>query len=383
MRFNHIDERFSGTIASQRNFHHNFLFDISFSASLYGADQIDCPRSPVFKTSEADMSALADLKILSAKLGADPLLVQAAGGNTSLKQNGKLWIKASGTWLKDATSKDIFVALDHLKILQALADGHTDAETCAAFVLPESLALGLRPSIETTVHATMPQSVVLHVHCVNTIAHAIRNDAAEILRQRLGAFAYAFVPYARPGLPLAASIASVMRKGVEVLVLQNHGLVVAAETVAAANLLDRVVAALTITPRAAPLPNLPALAATLANSEYTVANDPFIHAIALDPCTRDQGATAVYYPDHVIFLGTHIAISLAEAAPIVAIPGQGVAIHKTAKPAAIAMARCLADVFLRVVPGTSLKALTPEELHRLTNWDAEKYRQKLDFKPPG
>jgi rhamnose utilization protein RhaD (predicted bifunctional aldolase and dehydrogenase) len=32
----------------------------------------------------------------------------------------------------------------------------------------------LRPSIETTVHALMPQRVVLQVHCVDTIALAVR-----------------------------------------------------------------------------------------------------------------------------------------------------------------------------------------------------------------
>ena len=41
----------------------------------------------------------------------------------------------------------------------------------------------LRPSIETTVHALMPQRVVVHVHCVNTIAWAIRSDAEA--RQRV------------------------------------------------------------------------------------------------------------------------------------------------------------------------------------------------------
>ncbi len=52
------------------------------------------------------------LRTLSAQLGADPLLVQAAGGNTSIKQDGTMWIKASGTWLMDALSKDIFVPLN-------------------------------------------------------------------------------------------------------------------------------------------------------------------------------------------------------------------------------------------------------------------------------
>ena len=53
------------------------------------------------------MTLLDNLRTLSARVGADPLLVQAAGGNTSLKDGGTMWIKASGTWLKDAAARDI------------------------------------------------------------------------------------------------------------------------------------------------------------------------------------------------------------------------------------------------------------------------------------
>jgi rhamnose utilization protein RhaD (predicted bifunctional aldolase and dehydrogenase) len=191
------------------------------------------------------MVELDRLRFFSARIGADPLLVQAAGGNTSLKQNGTMWIKASGTWLRDALVRDIFVPLDHGAIARALAAGDPACETCASFVRSEINGGGLRPSIETTVHALMAQAVVIHVHCVNTIAWAIGADAKARLAERLSRFDWAFIPYARPGLPLAGAIAERLRPGVDVLVLGNHGLVVAADTVAAAqSLLAAVTAAL-------------------------------------------------------------------------------------------------------------------------------------------
>ncbi len=125
--------------------------------------------------------------------------MQAAGGNTSLKSDGVMWIKASGTWLKDALARDIFVAVDHAALMHALARNDPACETCSDFVRSDLNASGLRPSIETTVHALMPQRVVVHVHCVNTIAWAIRSDAAERLSERLSGFNWAFIPYARPG----------------------------------------------------------------------------------------------------------------------------------------------------------------------------------------
>ncbi len=44
-------------------------------------------------------SELHALRRLSAGIGSDSALTQAAGGNTSLKEDGVMWIKASGTWL--------------------------------------------------------------------------------------------------------------------------------------------------------------------------------------------------------------------------------------------------------------------------------------------
>ena len=52
---------------------------------------------------------LKKFKEVSFKLGSDKNLVQAAGGNTSMKINNSMFIKASGTWLQDSLEKDIFV----------------------------------------------------------------------------------------------------------------------------------------------------------------------------------------------------------------------------------------------------------------------------------
>ena len=54
-------------------------------------------------------SELDTLRRLSAAIGVDPALTQAAGGNTSIKLDGIMWIKASGTWLAHARDRDIFV----------------------------------------------------------------------------------------------------------------------------------------------------------------------------------------------------------------------------------------------------------------------------------
>lgn len=322
------------------------------------------------------MVELDRLRTLSARVGSDPLLVQAAGGNTSLKDQGVMWIKASGTWLRDAAAKDIFVPLDHAAIMAALAKNDPACESCVAFVRTDLNSTGLRPSIETTVHALMPQRVVVHVHCVNTIAWAIRADGEARLAERLKEFNWAYIPYARPGLPLAGAISARLKPGVDVLVLGNHGLVVAAETVEAAEaLLDKAVTAVTRPVRAASKPDRAALARRCEGTNYTPAVMDETHALATDPLALKRGETSVFYPDHVVFLGIGVATSFDSNPPLVAIPGEGVYIRNDAKPAIEPMGRCLADVMRRVDDSDPLVALTADDIDRLVNWDAEKYRQ--------
>jgi rhamnose utilization protein RhaD (predicted bifunctional aldolase and dehydrogenase) len=318
------------------------------------------------------------LRALSAKLGSDPLLVQAAGGNTSIKQDGVMWIKASGTWLMDAEKKDIFVPLNLEALTKALSENSPDCESCLPFVRQDLNALGLRPSIETSVHGRMPQRVVLHVHCVNTIAWAIREDAEQQLSQKLSDFNWSFIPYARPGLQLSQAIGEHLKPHSNVMVLENHGLAVAADTVSEAENLLRAVVANLICPQRACIPaDVAALQELSAGTHYEPAHHPMAHVPALDKQALELGCVNVYYPDHVVFLGTQIPTDMDTNAPAIAVPGKGVLIHKQAKPSIEPMLRCLGDVFLRTAENASLKALTAAEIDQLLNWDAEKYRQTL------
>lgn len=324
------------------------------------------------------MHELAALKILSARVGSDPLLVQAAGGNTSLKQDGVMWIKASGTWLQDATIKDIFVPVDHDRLMVGLKENDGACETCTDFVRDDLNATGLRPSIETTVHALMSQRIVIHVHCVNTIAWAIRANAETLLAKKLSAFNWAFIPYARPGLLLAAAISKRLLPETDVLVLGNHGLVVAAENVTAAELLlKQVVETLTLPISGLVSPHIAALTEICRGTDYVPAMHDETHALATDRLALARSKDFVFYPDHVVFVGTGVATEISSGAPLVALDGIGVVIHQSAKPAVEPMGRCLADVMRRIKAQDEITSLTTEDIGQLVNWDAEKYRQDI------
>ncbi|MER8551484.1 class II aldolase/adducin family protein [Mesorhizobium sp. M0976] len=342
-------------------------------------------------TISADAQELAALRSLSAVIGSDPHLTQAAGGNTSLKAGDTLWIKASGTWLKDALTADIMVPVSIPPLLEAIERRDPAAEQPQAFAIGALNPRGLRPSIETTVHALMPQRIVLHVHCVETISLAVQADCEAEVARRLDGHQWTYVPYRRPGLPLAQGIAERLRPGVDILILGNHGLVVAAETVAAADmLLRRVTRLLARPPRQVAEPDIVALTALAGGSGYRLPADVEAHAVAIDPECCRMAAGGSLYPDHVIFLGEGSVVARPDedvkrviercgAAPVaILFPGLGVLMRGDAGAGADAMQRCLADVTARVDVAAKLNYLTAAENDELINWDAEKYRQKLN-----
>ena len=56
---------------------------------------------------------LKKLSNLSEDIGKNLNLIQGAGGNSSVKIDKVLWVKASGYWLSDANKKNIFVIINY------------------------------------------------------------------------------------------------------------------------------------------------------------------------------------------------------------------------------------------------------------------------------
>lgn len=334
---------------------------------------------------------LMDLAALSARIGADPLLIQGAGGNTSVKDGGVMWIKASGTLLADALTRDVFVTCDLPAMREVLSVDTARADRAGDFALVKG---GLRPSIETSLHAVFEQRVVVHVHCVNTLALCIRPDAKEALAPRLKGFSWAIVPYAKPGAYLAKAVQAALRPGTDVVILRNHGLIVAAETVAEAGaLLARVTAALAAHPATAQT-DLPALARRAGDGFVALPEGHPLHTVACTPRLTDAALAGSLYPDHVIFcgVGAHalapaetpgaaVARVTAQGLPapaFVLCPGQGALIRADATAGAQALTRCLGDVLVRLAPAASVAVLDDAQNAELLDWDAEKYRQALN-----
>jgi rhamnose utilization protein RhaD (predicted bifunctional aldolase and dehydrogenase) len=347
-------------------------------------------RRTTMTTTDAAVTAL---RRLSARLGRDRLLTQGAGGNTSLKQGDVLLVKASGTWLAWAEEEPIFVPVRLSGVRARIGAG--EADPVGPERLPGDSDRPLRPSIETTLHAILPHPVVLHVHSVNAIAWAVRADGEAEVAKRLEGLRWAWIPYVRPGLPLAEAVAqAVARAAPDVVLMANHGLVVGgADCDAAEALLTEVERRLGVSPRAAPPGDLAGLAERAKGTPFRPCGDPEAHGIATDPASLAHATGGTLYPDHLIFLGSgavalrpgeSVAAAARRAATgdgqppvMLLVPGTGVLVREDLSAGGEAMVSCLADVLRRVPPDAPLVYLSPAQEAELLGWDAEKYRRSL------
>jgi rhamnose utilization protein RhaD (predicted bifunctional aldolase and dehydrogenase)/NAD(P)-dependent dehydrogenase (short-subunit alcohol dehydrogenase family) len=172
---------------------------------------------------------LDSLVHLSNLLGRETRLVQPGGGNTSIKLGDALLVKGSGTDLR-TIGREGFTRLS-LTRLEALrqADAMSDAEMMR-FMATCMLAEGPAPSVETPLHSLLPHRVIAHTHDVATMSLTnVGDGTAERLVGELFEGGIVYVPYTRPGFPLARSVREMVDRipaGAFGLTLAHHGLVV-------------------------------------------------------------------------------------------------------------------------------------------------------------
>lgn len=321
-----------------------------------------------------------------ARIGADPLLVQGAGGNVSWKDEETLWVKASGAWLANAATTEIFVPVDLVHLRDAITRGD--------FSVTPKLKHNscLTPSIETLLHALMPHPIVIHLHAVEVLAHLVRNGCQSDFELSIApSLSWAMVDYYKPGATLAAAVraALIQKPATQVVFLKNHGVVIGGSNV---QQVHHVLGQLTAALKTAPIGDGGSApkAAVCLNDRYVRIADRKIQQLALNEHLFKRLASDwALYPDHVVFLGprAHAFSSFAafqkaqkgtnEPPNLVFIYRQGVYVRQTFTKAQRAQLHCYYDVISRQPPNLPIKSLTSEQISELLNWEAEQYRMKL------
>lgn len=334
---------------------------------------------------------LHSINQISHALGADPLIIQGGGGNISFKdpKSNSIWIKASGKWLEHANTENIYLEIDLHKGKEWLSSGKDDFPNDWQKV--SNSGTQLRASIETSLHLLFESSVVVHTHPVSILSHVVQEDPQKTLSPLLGNIHWALIPYQKPGRDLAKAISQHPQFGnCSIFILQNHGLVVCANTPeeAQAMTLD-VIQKTSKTAKESrfDISKINKAHGFMERMGYKLPSNPLIHSLACNPSSLESFGRKnnVLYPDQAVFLGKNaVVISDVEKkippanAPFVVIPDVGVFIHQSASVMVEAMLLCHAEVLARVPADAHLNYLSDSAVAELTNWDAEKYRQSVN-----
>ena len=165
------------------------------------------------------MSEVKDLVEISKYAGERFDLVQAGGGNSSVKlQNDEMLIKASGFLLSDLEENNGFSKVSTKKIAGiAINTNITDEPNkrkresiAAALVQEATLDKKNRPSIETLLHSFL-YKYTLHTHPIVVNMIVVRKDCKKILTSIFKNEDIAFVPYKTPGIELALELNKVLK----------------------------------------------------------------------------------------------------------------------------------------------------------------------------
>lgn len=343
---------------------------------------------------------------------------RAGGGNASVKHDGVLHIKPSGTTLATLRDEDL-VPLRIDVLLEALAsDDPVDGDPVMAAATAARIgdAGGRRPSVEILFHALMPESLVLHLHPLVANAVTCNESGVRLAAQLFGDDAV-WVDYIDPGVPLARGIAAAReRHGTRtgtpapgITLLGNHGIIVAGnsyEEVATRidHLTATVQSAIDATPTVATEPAELTVDVAAVAEAFRSATGSAAVASAADEFARanavlDSGPVChgPLIPDQIVYAGSlpaHLPDDAEGVAPAVeqfrseagrqpvvgVVPGQAVvAVGATQKAARNAL-----DTFLdalRVARDAErlggVRVLDQRERHFIENWEAEAYRQSV------
>jgi len=353
----------------------------------------------ISKTKVEDTEEFIKFLEFSKEVGLDSSMVQAAGGNTSIKLGDTMWVKASGKWLMNACSEEIMVPVKTSKVKSILNnEGPNDEELINKTICDDSNT-NLRPSVETPLHAALDFKYVLHTHDVNIISFAILKNSKIKLDELLRGFKWKFIPYIKPGIELSKLLLQIKSREDNVFILQNHGLIVCGDDLDEIKKLNLKIRDClqnelnkNIIIKSEDNNNFEI---NLNNTQYKILNEDYAFDLANNKSWLKKISLGAFLPDVLIFLGPKILqikpdekklsfklnklskLSLPFNSCII-LSGYGVIIRKDSLNGTIEMIKLLYELMHRVPEEEELEYFNDGQVLSLLNWEAEHYRQKIN-----
>jgi NAD(P)-dependent dehydrogenase (short-subunit alcohol dehydrogenase family)/rhamnose utilization protein RhaD (predicted bifunctional aldolase and dehydrogenase) len=364
--------------------------------------------------------------------------VIAGGGNTSYKNDDHLWIKASGINL-GSIDENGFCVLDRAKLnaipnQQFSNDSATREEQVKNALLNARVdpGSGLRPSVETSLHNLFNYSFVVHTHMTLVNGLMCSNLAGQKSLVIFGVEVL-YVPYSDPGYILFKIIAekiaeynAIFNHDPKVVLIQNHGIFVAADTVEEiheiyADVKTKLQSTFEAFPEAQEIPVakklievLPAVRMLLSDEKLKVAtafNSSWVANFISNKETFDKGIAKPFNPDQMVYCmseylfieNSNSSETIIEEAKIritdfknrkgavpkvIFIQNEGVIVAEDS-PVSVDYLKDIVNDFCEIgVLSENFGGshpLTAEQATFIENWEVENYRKKVSLggKPQG
>lgn len=337
--------------------------------------------------------AISDLIDISTYAGTRVDYTQGGGGNTSVKDGGIMYIKASGFKLKDINENTAYVPMD-LKIIRDFFDGvdlndGQDHEamnkqvTAEATLKQENLA-ALRPSVEVGFHSVL-KKYVIHTHSIyaNLITCAVKGEelAAKIFAN--ADFGYIFMPYIDPGFTLSVKMGEAVKEYVaktgkypEVIFMKNHGLVVSGDDKERVKFVNEEVNGKII--EYFGLKDVYREVSLEQKEEnvyvsHTELVSEYVKNNVLDKASLDKYPL---YPDQLVYLNNLLAF----APEKLQVKNGTVEYHTNGKEALTLEETLFAYLFVVTTLSENaleISTMSEKDVYFINNWEAEKYRRSL------
>jgi rhamnose utilization protein RhaD (predicted bifunctional aldolase and dehydrogenase) len=356
------------------------------------------------------MSEIKDFIEISKYAGERLDLVQAAGGNSSVKlDNGEMLIKASGFLLSDVKEDSgysrVYTALvcDIIRNNEIVnsTDKRQRESLTSTFLKEATIDKKNRPSIETLLHSIL-MKYTLHTHSIVVNMIVVKEDWKEILNAIFKDEVIAFVSYETPGIELAIALEKELRNFNEIpkiIFLQNHGLIVTSDNnneikTLTEHVLNKIEKHLKIDMSKYKLTNnishLFDIIEKSSNITY-FSEDGFLNEQLQK--NNQLFFSIPFCPDTFVYCGVN-SVKIKSLSDVKTLNDYKLINHELPKviiynnnffirASSIKKAKEIEEVLkfhimvLLYNKNLNLNFLEPEELDYLSNWEAEKFRQKL------
>ncbi|MBU1220829.1 class II aldolase/adducin family protein [Myxococcota bacterium] len=179
------------------------------------------------------------------KFGSHWYHTQAGGGNISFKNSDHLFIKTSGSTLASMSDPGNTVEINLKEFNKIIGENRLNSDIQSSSATVENWlssfksTTGKTPSVESCFHS-IGKPFVIHTHLVSAISVASSVKAEKIISEveAISETQITWVPYYRPGWPLYRAIYERFFSNESgIFLLQNHGIVIYADTLEEAEFL--------------------------------------------------------------------------------------------------------------------------------------------------